>query len=123
MMLRPVVKRAAAPTESGRPEKHGAPRGWRWIVFQLPTLEGVSPRGEAVVIADRQELAAAREKHPDLPIWHEKEIALFLEATGETDLRGVTFRRITRLKLRCGGWFVGAAEESGISREIPGKEQ
>ena len=83
--------------------------GWRWAVLHFPCLEGVTPRGELVMVSDRSHIPEARRKFPDLVLWHEKELAKFGGLMDSAGLDERTFVAVNRLKLKTRGWFMGLA--------------
>ena len=80
---------------------------WRWAVIHFPCLEGITPRGEIIMVSDKRHIAEARRKYPDLVLWHEKELALFGEHMDHASLDEPTFVAVNRLKLKTRGWFMG----------------
>ena len=80
---------------------------WRWAVIHFPCLEGVTPRGEIIMVSDKRHIAEARRKYPDLVLWHEKELALYGEQTDSDVFDERTFIAVNRLKLKTHGWFMG----------------
>jgi hypothetical protein len=52
-------------------------------------------------------------RFPDLPLWHEKELALFGGQMDEAVLGEREFVSVNRLKLRSGGWFMGTKHTIG----------
>jgi hypothetical protein len=75
--------------------------------MHFPCLEPVTPKGHIVVISDRKHIGEARRKFPDLPVWHVKELALFGEIMDDCALDDDAFAKVTHLKLKTRGWFMG----------------
>ena len=110
MYLRPRVStHAGLPTEEA--DRSQTPRlvdgAWRWAVLYIPWLDGVTPRGQLVMVSDKRHIAEARKRHPELPLWHEKELALFGDQMDAAELGAREFVSVNRLKLKSGGWFMG----------------
>lgn len=80
---------------------------WRWAVLHFPCLEPVTPNGHIVMVSDKQHIAEARRKFPDLPLWHEKELAKFGDLMDSASLGEEAFVAVNRLKLKTRGWFMG----------------
>ena len=86
------------------------PGRWRWAVLHFPCLEGVTPRGQLVMVSDRKHIAEVRRKFPDIPLWHEKELSLYAEQTDSEILDEQAFVAVNRLKLKTRGWFMGVQD-------------
>jgi len=82
-------------------------KSWRWAVLHFPWLEEVSPNGHIIMVSDKQHIAEARRKYPDLPLWHEKELAKFGDLMDSAGLGEQAFVAVNRLKLKTRGWFMG----------------
>lgn len=80
---------------------------WRWAIFHFPCLESVAPEGHIVVISDKKHIAEARRRFPELPVWHVKELGLFGELMDDCGLDEQVFAKVTLLKLKTRGWFLG----------------
>ena len=96
-----------APPSTEGPPPSGRSGPWRWAIVHIPWLDGVTPRGQLVMVSDKRHIAEARTRHPDLPLWHEKELALFGDLLDSAGLDAAAFVAVNRLKLKTRGWFTG----------------
>ena len=99
-------------------------KSWRWAVLHFPWLEEVSPNGHIVMVSDKQHIAEARRKYPDLPLWHEKELAKFGDLMDSAGLGEQAFVAVNRLKLKTCGWFMGVeAGEPAMSGDTAKRQE
>lgn len=103
---------SSAPELAGYPEPAAAAsvpqgRSRRWAVIHFPCLEGVTPRGELIMVSDKEHIPEARRKRPDLVLWHERELAMFGELMDRGGLDEHAFAAVNMLKLKTRGWFMG----------------
>jgi hypothetical protein len=99
-----------AATDRGLDQPSPEKETWRWAVLHFPCLEPVTPQGHIVMVSDKEHIAEARRKFPDLVVWHEKELALFGEQMDRYGLDEETFAKVNLLKLKTRGWFMGAED-------------
>jgi hypothetical protein len=89
--------------------RRAAPKGetWRWAILHFPCLEPVAPEGHIVVVSDKKHIAEARRRFPELPVWHVRELGLFGDLVDDGHLDEESFAKVTLLKLKMRGWFLG----------------
>ena len=112
MQLRPTRNARLPPAEEEAKTKEAGDgdRDWRWAVVHFPCLEGVVPRGQIIMVSDKRHIPEARRRYPDLPLWHEKELALFGEQMDSAGLDEQALVAVNRLKLKTRGWFMGVQD-------------